>query len=244
MPEPLDGIFDSDDPTDNADLLVEHENLFLDNKDNILTAIESIISDYHASNAGNQIYESIRIAFSGTDVFNRSDEEIQDAEKAIITYMQGLFLDSYMIDAVSKHNPSDEFMDFMINSILEYGNDIQRINFYQSQGQNWWSHVRTERVLDDDSIKHKHKITIDRREELDIDSSPYSDWVLAEHFLNKILESVQISEEPIENMIDFDYLNQIRRLVYYYEELISGTDYESQLESKEILIEKPQSEDK
>lgn len=226
-------------PSENLEALVRHQDLFIERDEEIRKAVESALENYGIQNAASRIYHNVQIAISASDLTNEYDEDDWDSlADAILGYIHGLILmESGVIDSVAEHDPSPALQHFLINSLLDYGPELQRMNFHKMQGRYWWSNIRTDRVLGEGSIRHKHILTIDRTEEVEIDSSPHSDWVLIEHLLSEIIEALDIVYEDPSTVIDVEYFNEVRRQIYVVEELIRRSESEIGAADREDIVE-------
>lgn len=240
-----DVLFSAEDPSQNVENLVAHEHIIVERKDQIEKAIQSALDDPQTYNSPNHIFSNLEIAITSSPATDDFDEDDWDGlTSATVALVHTLIMkDAGMVELIDQENPSKEFQDFIIGLILDYGSELQRLNFYHTQGKHWWSFIRTERLFDEGSVKHKHFITIDRRDEVEIDSSPFSDWVLAEHFIREIFQAAVSPDVDIEEIMDIDRLNQIRQHVFAFEEAVKESDMDADLLTREELLGDGESED-
>lgn len=231
-------LFSAEDPSENVENLVAHEDIIVERKEQIEKAIQSALDDPQTYNSPNHIFNNLEIAITSspaTDDFDENDWD--DLTSATVALVHTLIMkDTGMVELIDREDPTKEFQDFLINLILDYGSELQRLNFYHTQGKHWWSFIRTERILDEGQIKHKHFVTIDRRDEVEIDSSPFSDWVLVEHFSREIFQAAVNQDVDIEEVVDIARLNQIRQHIFAFEEAVKESDMEGDLLTREELL--------
>jgi len=222
-------------PEEAIDAIIQNEDIILDRKDQLKKSFELAINNYRPHSATENIERLLSIALAGTDT--EDDEAEEELANAVVGLLQVLMsMQGEPIEYLKKQNASEDLTTFVINCMLEYGDELQRMNFYQTQGENWWSHLRTDRIISEANIKHHHKITVDRTDEVEIDSSPHSDWIIIHHLMNEVVAAYQeiVNGDEVINTNSF---NNIRRLMYYIESEIESNEYDIDLPSKRELLE-------
>lgn len=216
------------------DYTVKYEQVFLERSEQIQRALDASTSkDYIIRDT--DIFNELETALSGAGETDDDDDD-DELSQAFVGYLQLIMTrNSNAANLLSERGASDNFIKFVLNSIIEYGAELQRLNFRQTQGKNWWSYLETDRILDNGAIKHKHKLTLDKRREVEVDSVPYADWVLIRHFMNEFIESYYIADEDRFELVDKDELNKIRRSIYLLEEDLKNREVE--LPNRDKLLE-------
>jgi len=210
--------------------LVEHEQVFLDRENQLHRALDS--AKEQTSITENEIFNELNIALSG------AVESSEEFTSAVFGYMR-LIIErrNDTADLLYEFDASDELVKSILNTVIEYGREYQRLTQRQTQGKNWWSFVDTDTVLDDGAIRHIHRITIDQSREVEIHSSPFSDWILLRHFLSQIMEAYSILNEDNLSVVDIEEFNQIRASLYYLEEELSTREEEIPLPNRSELLD-------
>ena len=213
----------------NTEAMVKYEDVFLERKEQLRRALDRITSK-PLDTRQEEIVRMLNVALSGT---GDSDEEFQEA---MIAYIQMIMIqDERAADRLLEHDASPEYIRFVLNSIIDYGGDMQRLNFRSTQGDRWWSFVDLDRIIKDDGIKHHHKITIDKKEKVEIHSTPHSDWTLIRHLLDSVYDSYYFSNEDRLNLMNIDVFEQVRAYVYAFESDLKDNNIE--LADREDLLE-------
>jgi hypothetical protein len=226
------GVDEDSEPDMNVEAMVKYQDVFLEREKQINKSLDQITSEPLNDNQA-EIVRYLNIALSGT---GESDDEFEDA---MVTYVQLIMLrDEQAADRLEEHGAKEKFITFVLDSIIEYGEDLQRLNFQRVQGKKWWSFVDMDRVVKDTGIRHHHKITLDTKDTKEIHSTPQSDWMLVRHLLDSIYGSYGMYGE-LDQMIDLDVFDQVRAYVYGFEDELQEAGVE--LASKEELIESPES---
>jgi hypothetical protein len=219
--------------------LVEHEDLLLSRSKSIELALENVIEN-SIRISENDLRENLSIALA--------DAEVEDEERfteAVVGFLRIVMLkESQAIVLLKEAGASEDFQDFLILCSLKYGGDLQQLNFRERQGSNWWSFIEVDQIRTVDNIRHRHRFVIDRNREIEIDSIPYSDWVLVRHFLQHIMSSYDLTaryegynpedDDPME-LINEEIFNGVRRLIYALESEFEKRSIE--LPSREELLE-------
>lgn len=238
----MSGIREEGELEEQLDKLVPFEDLFLSRKEHIKTALSQISkTDFQLTQ--NQIIHQIEIALSG----KIGEEDVEELESAVIGFLRLIVRwEGATADMLNERDASDEFVDFVLNMIINYGHDFQRLSYRQAQGRNWWSDIETDIIISDQIPKTTHRITIDQSREVEVDSAPQSDWLLARHFLLKLTEVVNGLEGQEGQVVDLDEFNRIRQLVYNFEdkfEAIEGVELPSREELLTENVEQKNSEE-
>lgn len=206
--------------------LVKYEDVFLERKSQIRKSLDHITSE-PLNKSESDIVRYLNISLSGVG------EPSEEFNNAMMTYLKLLMVrDEAAADRLNQHDVKNEFVEFVLNSIIDYGSDLQRMNFRQTQGENWWSFVDLDRIVNESGIRHQHKITIDTVDTLEIHSTPRSDWTLARHMLDSIYGSYLVSEN-LQNVVDLQVFNQVRQYVHTFEHELKEAGVE--LEEVEII---------
>ncbi|WP_152420564.1 hypothetical protein [Halorubrum tebenquichense] len=222
----------------NIDALIEHQDVFVKRKQQIKKAIDISIENYGVENVYAHIHNNIEIAIAGLEETRDYDEEDWDSlGDAVVGYLHVLTLmESGTIDYLEQKDQSSELQDFLISSFLEYGPALQRISYYKNQGKRWWSSIKTEQVIGNEALKHRHTLTIDRQDDVQIDSTPHSDWVIIEHILAEVITSLDISSGNPEEIVNIPYFEEARRNMYFIEEVVRRSDQDIELTDREDII--------
>jgi hypothetical protein len=161
------GVDEDSDPEFDVEALTKYEDVFLDRKEQIIKSLDHITSEPLTNNESD-IIRYLNISLSGV---GEPDEEF---ENAMITYLKMIMTrDQGAADRLLEHDAKEEFVEFVLDSIIDYGKSLQRLNFKETQGENWWSFVDLDRVIKNDTIRHHHKITIDTTDTVEIHSTPH-----------------------------------------------------------------------
>jgi hypothetical protein len=197
--------------------LAKYEDVFLERSEEIEAALESVITK-SVRVEESEIRTALDIALAGA---GDSDSEFQEAVLGLLRII--LLGEVGPIEALSDKNVKEEFRSFVLLCTLEYGNELQRLNFRSTQGSNWWSFIETDQIRTNENIRHRHRLVVDRDEEIEIDSLPFADWVFVRHFLQQILISFNLMQEselynpstgdPLE-LINEALFNEIRAYIY------------------------------
>jgi len=222
-------------PDLNIEALVKYEDVFLEREEQLHRSLNKITEE-PLNHTLQEIIRLLNIALSGT---GDPDEGFEDATRTFIQLI--LRQDEEAAERLQEENADPEFVNFILNAIIEYSRDMQRLNIKDMWGDNWWSFIEMDRILGDDRITHQHKITIDRTENITIHSTPRSDWEMVTHFLNSIYNSVQVSGNEDLEMIDIDSFEQVRAFMYAFENMLNNNGIE--LTDKEDILESYQNEE-
>lgn len=223
----------------NIETLVEYEDLLLNRSEAVELALENVIENSIRVDE-NDLRENLGIALA--------DVEVEDEEKfteAVVGFLRIIMLkESQAIGSLKEAGASEDFQDFLILCSLKYGGDLQQLNFRDHQGSNWWSFIEADQIRTVDNIRHRHRFVIDETREVEIDSVPYSDWVLVRHFLQHIVSSYDLtgsyegynpgSDDPME-LVNEAIFNDVRGYIYALESEFEERDIE--IPSREELLQ-------
>ena len=123
------GIEQNEDPDLNIEAMVKYEDVFLERKGQLKKSLDQISSEPLVSSQGEMV-KLLNISLSG---LGEQDEEFQEA---IITYLKLIILqDQQAADRLLENDANEDFVKFVLDSIIEYGQSLQRLNFQISQGK-------------------------------------------------------------------------------------------------------------
>lgn len=219
----------------NIQSLVKFQDVFLAREDQIKLALKKITSEPF-THTEPEIIRQLNIALSGTG------DNGEEFEEAAITFIQIVMIqDHRAADRLLSNEAKSEFIEFVLDCIIDYGRDMQRVNFRNMQGEKWWSFADLDRIIENDTIKHHHNITIDRSENVEIHSTPYSDWELIEYLLSSVFKSYAMDGENRLTHIDVNSFETIRSYIYSLEKSLEENGVE--LADEEKLLEETQEVD-
>ncbi|EMA72649.1 MULTISPECIES: hypothetical protein [Halorubrum] len=230
---------ETSDPAENLEALVKHQELFIQRDKQIEKAVESALENYEMQNVPGRLHTNIVIAITGTEeTSDYGEDDWESLNRAIIAYIHSLILmNAEFVEELAEYDGSSGIQHFLIDSILDYGPDMQRMNFHNTQGKDWWSFIQTERVIKEGTLKHTHTFTIDRQRDVNIDSSAHSDWVLIEHFLSEMMDAIEIAFEQPDKVINPEYFKQVRGQMIAIEEAVKQSGMDIEMEDREEIVE-------
>lgn len=214
---------------ENLEKTVKFQDMFLERETQIEKTLQQIANDNTHSDS-DEIVDLLNISLSG---IGETDEEITKAAFGFYHLIMERRPDA--ADILEDLGAKEKFIENILNWTIDYSSQLRRINFRKSQGSRWWSSYNMERILREEGISHRHKFTIDQREEVTIDSVPRSDWAIIYTLLYEFVESYKISNNELSFMTTPTALNNTRRLIYQIEEMAEEEGLE--LPSRDELLE-------
>ncbi len=208
----MDRLEESDDFENQIKQLVKYSDVFVQRTEQLEQALESITED-NLQIGESEIYREVEIALSGS---GDSDDEFGAAVVGFLQLIMGRDINT--ADYLNEHGAEKQLVNLVLNCVLKYGRDLNRLNYRHTQGANWWSYAETDKIVEENEIKHRHRITIDYKKEVEVDSTPHSDWALVRHLLMSITESFKMFNEEDLSMIDIEEFNRVRGLIYDLQE--------------------------
>ncbi|WP_435062433.1 hypothetical protein [Halobaculum sp. EA56] len=174
--------FGYDDSESNyAEDLVSFRKEILERKDRISKSFKKI-------SQGDIRHGSIRsvigpLTDSISDVKDRESEVLVSASNALLYVTMNR--DTELAAEVSEmtDDNKNQLSNFLMDLIVEYGEELERIRYRITQGERWWSYVESDFIVTGESINVEHKVEIDRSDVVTFQSAPSSEWNLIRHLI-------------------------------------------------------------
>jgi len=116
----------------------------------------------------------------------------------------------------------------------EYGLPITRRAQRINQGRKYWSNIKSSIVIRSNNPAHKHEITIDHDDILEIDSSINGSVILSRHLIQQVADYPDVIGEDVISLVDRSELEKIHELS---EEILELLDEQDTIESPEEIKE-------
>lgn len=190
---------------DYTDKMVGRESLFIKNSDEVRMAFRQIFdNDKKWGHSGSLLEKTHQAIYTPEVDWDESRDLVQTFINILLNY-----------DATQREELEDKWgeglADFLHELSLKYAEDVLQLSRRDSQGPNWWNHIKTRVSVEEDSVALRHEITVDYDRTLKVDSGVGSSVRLAEHLVRQVLIAKQrvgpdplraISEEELDGLAD------------------------------------------
>lgn len=106
----------------------------------------------------------------------------------------------------------------------KFGLPVKRRSQRINQGRRYWSNVKSSVTLRSDNPVHRHEITIDHEEVVEIDSSLNGSMILARHLTQQVADYPDVIGEEVISSVDRSEVEKINELSEEILELMDDQD--------------------
>jgi prefoldin subunit 5 len=204
--------------------LVEHEDILIENSEDLLKAFESFFETEYDFNDIGKLWTNVNLVIKPE--FDDIDE-LADTANAFINIISNL--DAEIVELLREEGGSEEIISLLRDLKLDHGYQLDRQFNKLQKGRNWWSNIKTNAGFRSQRPTFEHELTIDYTETVIFNSNIHSTFILIDHFTRQ-LQSVPklVGDDALLEMNK----DQIDTIIDRLEDLKSDIeDYEEEIES-------------